>query len=100
MQPTFYVRVIPMKNGKVIGKPTNEVKVKFNIASSGSTIKFFIPIKAYEVKIKSFKPLLNPTPGICQGAVILDTPMAIMYGTSIKQYNVGDRICPAVYKGQ
>lgn len=100
MQPTFYVRVIPMKNGKVIWKPTNEVKVKFNVASSGSTIKLYTPIKAYEVKIKSFKPLLDPTPGICRGAVILDTPMTVIYWTSFKQYNAWDRICPAVYKWQ
>lgn len=100
MQPTFYVRVIPMKNGKIIGKPTNEVKVKFNLASSGSTVTIYSPIKAYEVKIKSFKPLLDPTPGVCRWAVILDTPMTILYGTSFKQYNVWDRICPTSYKWQ
>lgn len=100
MRPTFYVRVIPMKNGQVIGKPTNEVKVTFYPASSGSTTTIYTPVKAYEVKIKSFKPLLDPTPGVCRGAVILDSPVMIQYGITFKQYNVGDRICPVSYKGQ
>ena len=52
------------------------------------------------MKIKSFKPLLDPKLGVCRGAVILDTPMTILYGTSFKQYNTWDRICPSVYKGQ
>lgn len=98
--PTLYVRIIPMKDGQILGKPTNEVKVTFRPVSSGSAVTIYTPTKAYEVKIKSFKPLLDPKPGVCRGAVILDSPTTIQYGTTIKQYNVGDRICPTVYKGQ
>lgn len=98
--PKFYVRIVPIKNGKIIGKPTNEVKITFHPISSGGTTIIYTPVKAYEVKIKSFKPLLDPTPGVCRGAVILDSPTTIQYGTTIKQYNIGDRICPTIYKGQ
>ncbi len=93
--PSYYIRVVPIKNGQVIGAPTNEVNVKLVPPPDDSQLKLYSPPKIYSIKIKQFTPLLSPDKGVCSHAMILETDY--MFGNTLKK--AGDRICPAPYKG-
>jgi hypothetical protein len=93
-KPRYYIRIAPMLNGKIAGIPSNDVTVE--MVAPPKEIKLYTPPKAYTIKIKDFKPLLNPDKGVCSHAMILDTDYKIN-GNIFKK--AGDRICPAPYKG-
>lgn len=93
---TYYLRVIPTLNGKVIGKASNEIKVSLS-ETAGEEVVWHTPAKIYEVKIKDFQPIRGPEAGICTGAVILDTDWKI--GNQVIK-KAGDRVCPATYQGE
>lgn len=96
---TYYLRVIPVKDGMVIGAASPEVKVKLTNPDNRDDIKIHKPAKLYEVKINEFKPIRAPEPEICNGAMILDTDWLEVKATGPVRHKAGDRICPAVYKG-
>lgn len=93
---TYYLRVVPTSNGKVVGRASNEIKVKLNEASDDE-ITLYAPAKLFEVKIKDFKPIRGPEPGVCNGALILDTDWVI--GNQLIKH-AGDVVCPAPYMGE
>ncbi|OGF25053.1 hypothetical protein A2227_06925 [Candidatus Falkowbacteria bacterium RIFOXYA2_FULL_47_19] len=91
----YYLRVVPTKNGRVVGAATNEAKITLTEPEEQSDLEFYAPAKIYEVKIRDFEPIRAPAPGVCTGAVILDTDWVGM-GVNKK---AGDRVCPATYQG-
>jgi len=95
---TYYLRVIPTINGKVVGKASNQIKV--TLAPPQEGVEFFSPAKLYEVKIKDFQPIRGPEPGVCTGAMILDTDW-VAFGVGGQQVlkKAGERICPNTYQG-
>jgi len=99
IKPIYYLRVIPLINGKIAGAPTNQVTVKMVDPPGGFT--FYTPPKIYEIKIKEFQPLLAPDKGVCTHRMILDTdaymPKAGGIGYELKK--AGDTICPAPFMG-
>ncbi|MFH0891640.1 MAG: hypothetical protein V1867_02570 [Candidatus Falkowbacteria bacterium] len=91
----YYLRVVPVRNGQVVGAATNEVKITLTEPTEQSDVEIYTPAKIYEVKIRDFEPIRAPAPGVCTGAVILDTDWVGM-GVNKK---AGDRVCPATYQG-
>jgi hypothetical protein len=97
--PTYYLRVVPLINGKIAGAATNQVIVKTVNPPDG--FKFYTPPKIYEVKIKEFDPLLAPDKGVCSNAMILDTDAYVSEpGSLLPDFKkAGDRICPSPFMG-
>lgn len=100
MQPkVFYLRVLPTESGRVVGKASNQVKVSIEDRTE-SEFEFYVPPKIFEVKIKDFEPIRSPEPGVCHGAMILDTDwVKPKIGGGAEVIKAGTRVCPAPYKG-
>lgn len=95
---TYYLRVVPTRNGQVAGKASNEIKVV--LSEPSEDVVLYSPAKIYEVKIKDFQPIRGPQPGICTGAVILDTDwIRPKPGGGVEVLKVGERVCPATFQG-
>jgi len=92
---TYYLRVVPIVNGELVGKPTNEVIVRTILPSKD--IKVYTAPNIYTVKIKEFQPIKPPDPNVCSHAMILDTDY-IFQGKLIAK--AGQRFCPKTYKGE
>jgi hypothetical protein len=97
--PTYHIRVVPLIKGKMAGKPTNEIIVKTVEPPEG--YKFYIPPKAYDIKIKEFQPMLAPDKGVCAHAMIMDTDGVVPNdnGAGFHTVHKGDRICPKPFMG-
>jgi len=96
IQPkTYYIHVLPVKDGKIAGKPTNEVVVK--MVPPSEDVKLYSAPDIYTVKIKDFQPIKGPDPNVCPHAMILDTDY-VFHGQVIGK--AGERICPPSYKGE
>jgi hypothetical protein len=98
-QPTWYVRVVPLKGTAIAGRFTDEVVVKVVPPVKQDAFKFFVPAKTHEVRIKSFQPPRSPDKGVCSHAMILDTDYTYLAGLGKKTLKAGDRLCPQPYKG-
>ncbi|PLX27666.1 hypothetical protein C0583_00295 [Candidatus Parcubacteria bacterium] len=96
---TYYLRVMPVKDSVVAGKASNEVKVSLKERPEQADVEIFTPAKLYEVKIIDFKPIRASEPGVCNGAMILDTDWDEYTGTTVIKHKAGERICPKGYKG-
>jgi len=98
---TYYLRVLPTENGQIAGQASNEVKVKLVAPQEQEDVTFYTPAKLYEVKIKDFEPIRGREPGVCTGAMILDTDWVSILPTGQEIVRKkGERICPETYSGQ
>lgn len=101
----YYVRVIPMVNNQVVGEPSNTIEVVIDPPLDPLEHDLYIPEAQemiYEVNIVEFEPVHYPEPGVCQGAVVLDSDFIItnsLTGESDVLFPAGTVLCPELYKG-
>jgi len=97
---TFYIRVLPMKDGQLLSKPTDTVVFTFSLPPPPPSITYAPTNTFYDIKIVEFTPMFVPDFTYAYCVKVIENPF---YKTMLPKWGnaaPGSVVCPTNYQGE